>query len=340
MKAAVFYGEKDLRIENLPIPEPGPGELLVKVHACGVCGTDVHIYHGDEGAAKSPPRTVLGHEFAGEVAAVGTGVTAAKVGDRVCVDPNKLCGQCHFCKSGAGHFCEEMIGIGTTVNGGFAEYCLVPESQVLTFGPELSYEKAAMTEPVACCLHGIDLCNIQCGSTVAVIGCGMIGLLMLQLAKLRGAARLVAIEPVAIKRQQALDLGADLVLDPTAGDVGAALAQAGYTQIDTVIECVGKVSTIELAIHIAGKYSTVMMFGLTEPNEEIRIKPFTIFKKEIVLKASFINPYTFPRALALIQSGKIDVNSMVCKVAPPEELVEILTDPALRAKGKYLISCL
>jgi threonine dehydrogenase-like Zn-dependent dehydrogenase len=193
-----------------------------------------------------------------------------------------------------------------------------------------------MTEPVSCCLHGIDLCEIQCGSTVAVIGCGMIGLIMLQLAKLRGAARLIAVEPVAEKRQQALDLGADLALDPM-GDWEAQLQQAGITRIDTVIECAGRTDTMEMAIRMAGNKSLVMLFGLTAPNDTISVKPFEIFKKEITIKASFINPYTFSRALKLIESGKVDVTSMVYRTAPLSELPEILADGEKRRGGKIII---
>ncbi len=337
MKAAVFYKKHDLRIEDLPMPVPGDADVLIRVHACGVCGTDVHIFHGDEGAAQTPAGTALGHEFAGEVVQVGAKVTAVKPGDRVCVDPNQLCNACSYCKSGIGHFCEHMTGIGTTVHGGFAEYCAVPESQVYPFPAGLSYDEAAMTEPVACCLHGIDMCDISCGDTVAVIGGGMIGLIMLQLAKLQGAAKLILLEPVEEKRKLAMRLGADLTVDPIHQDVKAVLAENGITRISTVIECVGKPGTIAQAIEIAGNKSTVMMFGLTAPDETVSIKPFQIFKKEIVLKASFINPYTQGRALALIASGKIDVSSMVSTVAPLAHLPQILADPAQRQSGKVII---
>jgi 2-desacetyl-2-hydroxyethyl bacteriochlorophyllide A dehydrogenase len=231
-----------------------------------------------------------------------------------------------------------MIGIGTTVNGGFAEYCVVPESQAYRFDASLSYEMAAMTEPVACCLHGIDLCEIKPGATVLVIGGGMIGLLMLQLAKLSGAAKLILIEPIAAKREAAMRLGADLTIDPTAEDAAARLSLLGITQIDCVIECVGKTQTIEQAISLAGKYSTVMMFGLTKPRDEISIRPFEIFKKEITLKASFINPYTQSRALRLIESGRIDVSSMVIERASVDELPTILADKRRRTAGKILIT--
>ena len=339
MKAAVFYGEHDIRTEDLPMPVAGPGQVLVEVHACGICGTDVHIFHGDEGAAKTPAGTVLGHEFAGKVVAVGEGVKNVKPGDKVTVDPNKLCNECYYCLGGNGHFCENMMGIGTTVHGGFEQYVAVPSSQCYKFPDELSYEKAAMTEPVSCCIHGIDMCEIKAGSSVAVIGAGMIGLLMMQLAKLQGAAKLVVLEPVAEKRQQALDLGADMVIDPLTEDVKAALVKAGIYNLDCVIECVGKTSTIEQAIDIAGNQAVVMMFGLTAPDETISVKPFSIFKKEIVLKSSFINPYTFQRALDMISSGKIDVSSMVYKVEPIEELAAILADPDRRREGKVIIDC-
>lgn len=337
MKAAVFYGKQDIRVEELPRPEPHAGEVLIRVHACGICGTDVHIFNGDEGAAKTPSGTVLGHEFAGEVVCVGESVTEVKAGDRVCVDPNWLCNDCYYCKSGIGHFCEDMQGIGTTMNGGFAEYCVVPVSQVYPFPATLPYQKAAMTEPVACCLHGIDMCDISCGDTVAVIGGGMIGLLMLQLAKLRGAATLILLEPVEEKRTLGKQLGADITINPLTESVPEVLAAHGIHRISTVIECVGKPSTMEQAISIAGNKSTVMLFGLTAPNDTILLKPFEIFKKEITLKASFINPYTQKRALDLIASGKIDVSSMVSEEARLEELPAILADGKRRSLGKCII---
>ncbi len=338
MKAAVFYGKHDLRIEDIAMPEVKAGEVLVKVHACGICGTDVHIFHGDEGAAKTPAQTVLGHEFAGEIVAVGDGVTAVQVGDRVCVDPNRLCGDCYYCKSGIGHFCEAMVGIGTTVNGGFAEYCAVPASQVYPFPATLSSEKAAMTEPLACCLHGIDMCDISCGDTVAIIGGGMIGLLMLQLAKLRGAATLILMEPVAEKRALGAKLGADILIDPITEDAAAVLQERGIHRVSTVIECVGKPATMEQAIALAGKKATVMLFGLSAPQETITIQPFELFKKELTLRASYINPYTQKRAIDLIASGKVDVSSMVCAVEALEELPAILADGKRRAQGKILIA--
>ena len=148
MKAAVFYKKEDLRVEELPIPVIKKDEVLVRVRACGVCGTDVHIFCGDEGAAPTPAGTVLGHEFAGEIVEVGADVKGYAVGDIVSVDPNKLCGECTFCRGGLGHFCTAMRGIGTTENGGFAEYCAAPASQLCKYPAGTPFEAAAMTEPM------------------------------------------------------------------------------------------------------------------------------------------------------------------------------------------------
>lgn len=338
MKSAVFYGKHDLRVMDWPVPEIGAEDVLIQVKACGVCGTDVHIYEGDQGAAEVTPPTILGHEFSGVVAAVGSAVTNYKVGDRVCVDPNCYCGKCDYCRDGIAHYCTDMIGYGTTVNGGFAEYCSVNQRQVYLLGDNTSFEQGAMTEPVACCLHGIDMCNIHPGCNVVVIGGGMIGLLMMQLAKLSGAARVALLEPVASKREVGKQLGADLCVDPLHEDAKAVLDAAGMSRIHTVIECVGRTSTIEQAIDLVGNKGTVMMFGLTKPDDTIAVKPFQIFKKEIELKASYINPYTQKRALELIDSGRLDVTSMVYDVVGLDQLEAVLAKPELRANGKYIIS--
>lgn len=200
-----------MKVQESPVPKLEPDGVLVRVMACGICGTDVHIYEGDKGAADTTPPVILGREFSGVVEAVGEKVSRVKAGDRVCIDPNSLCGACSYCRTGIGHFCENMVGIGTTVDGGFAEYCAVPESQVYRLAAGTSFEEGAMAEPLACCLHGIDLCEIRPGSAVMVIGAGMIGLLMVQLAKLSGVRLVAVLEPVEEKRIMALKLGADLL---------------------------------------------------------------------------------------------------------------------------------
>lgn len=338
MKAGVFYGKESLIIEDLKMPQPNDDEIVIKVMACGICGTDIHIFDGDEGAASTPKGTVLGHEFSGIVTEIGKNVKNVNVGDRVCVDPNKLCGSCYWCRNAIGHFCENMVGIGTTVNGGFAQYCKIPKSQAYKFSDSLSFSEAAMTEPVACCLHGIDLCDIKTDDTVLIIGGGMIGMIMIQLARVSGAAKIIVIETQEDKRSILTRLGADLVINPINEDVSKLLSENDIERVSKVIECVGKTATMEQAIKLAGKKATVMLFGLTAPNDEIKIKPFEVFKKELTIKASYINPYTQKRALEMIESGRIDVSSMIYEKIPLERLPDVLADKELRRKGKFIVT--
>ena len=337
MKSAVFYGRHDLRLEDRPVPEPGPEEVLIQIQACGVCGTDVHIYEGDPCTAEITSPTILGHEFSGIIAAAGSEVKKFRAGDRVCIDPNRYCGACDFCRNGDVHLCEHMIGYGTTEHGGFAEYCTVHQSQVYRLGDNTTFEQGAMAEPAACCLHGIELCGIRPGHQVVITGGGMAGTLMLQLAKLAGASRAAVLEPVAEKRELAAKLGADLCIDPLHEDAAARLKEAGFHWIRTVIECAGLPQTMEQAIELVGKKGTVMMFGLTKPDAQIAVKPFQFFQKELTLKSSYINPCTQQRALELIDSGRLDVRSMVCGTIGLERLEDVLRDPAVRARGKYIV---
>ncbi len=289
MKSAVLYKKDDLRVEEVEKRKPKRYEATIKVEYCGVCGTDRHIFAGAEGAGYTPPGTVLGHEFSGVVVEVGEDVKDIAVGDRVCVDPNDMCGKCYYCRQGMGHFCEDMTGIGTGVNGGFAEYCTVNAKQAYKLPVGLSLKAAAMAEPVACCLHGMDLTNVSQGDTVMIIGGGTIGMIMLQLAKIAGAARLIMMEPIQSKRELSQKLGANITIDPMNENIEEILEINSIKQIDKVIECVGFVDTMKTAIKYTGKGGTTMLFGLTDPDSEMPIKPFEIFKNEITVKASFIN---------------------------------------------------
>ena len=338
MKSAVLKSVFKLEIEERDIPTANPGELLVKVMASGICGTDVHIYEGDKGSAEVEFPIVLGHEYSGVVEQVGAEVKGFKPGDRVCIDPNVLCGYCYYCLNAIGHFCENMTISGIMLDGGFGQYAVVPCRAAYHIADDVSYEAGAMAEPLACCIHAIDMCNIAAGDSVVVMGGGLIGLLMVQLARLNGAAKVVLIEPAEAKRAFGVKLGADICIDPMTEDVRDVLDKVGISRVNTVIECVGKPQTIELAIEIAGKKSVVMMFGLTKPEETVSIRPFEIFRKEVEIKSSFINPYTIGRAVGLINEKKIDVTSMIAEVVPFERLEAVLSDEELRSRGKFLLA--
>lgn len=336
MKAAVYHGVHDLRVEEVPVRELEDNEVLIQVKYCGVCGTDMHIYNGDGGSFEVTPPLIPGHEFSGVVAKTGGKVKAVKVGDRVSGDPNDMCGECYFCKNGMQHFCTNNIGVGTTVNGGFAEYVIMREKQVYKFSEDLSFIEAAMAEPVSCCLHGIDLCNIRAGSTVLVMGGGPIGMIMLQLAKNAGAARLIMSEPVAEKREQAMKLGATKTINPMEEDVQAVLAD--YCEnVDVVIECVGNIHTQEDAIKFAGKGATIMYFGLASPNEALPLKPDDVFKKELTITSSFINPYAFERALRVLESKSLELESLIANIIPLDNIAEVFTNKEIVRAGKAMI---
>lgn len=336
MKAAVYHGPQDLRVEEVPVRELKDNEVKIQVKYCGICGTDIHIFHGDGGCCDVTPPLVPGHEFSGVVAEVGSKVKTVKVGDRVTGDPNDMCGECYFCKSGMQHFCKNNIGVGTTVDGGFAEYVIMREKQVYKVSDDLSFIEAAMTEPISCCLHGIDLCNIKAGDTVLVIGGGPIGMIMMQLAKNAGASKVIMSEPVEEKREQALKLGATKTIDPLHEDVEAVLAE--YCEnVNVVIECVGNVHTQADAVRFAGKGATIMYFGLAAPEESFPIRPDDIFKKELHITSSYINPYSFERAIQILESGTVELESLITNVVPLDDIADVFTKPEYRRTGKVMI---
>ena len=223
MKVSYFLGKGSFEVRQAPELHPGPGEVVIKNMVCGVCGTDVHIFHGEPGSADVTPPVVLGHEYSGEVVEVGEGVTALKPGDHVTVDPNIYCGECVYCRNGKKQLCETMQAVGVTRDGGFGEYSLVPAAQAFKLGDSVPYEAGAMAEPVACCLHGIDLAGIKAGDRVCIVGGGAIGLIMLQLAKLSGASSLVLSEPNEKRRQLAGALRVAQQAQNIPGGVAAAL---------------------------------------------------------------------------------------------------------------------
>jgi len=337
MKSAIFYGVKDLQVKETQIREPRHNEVTIRVKSCGVCGTDLHIFSGAEGAATCTPPTILGHEFSGIISEVGSDITEFHPGDRVCVDPNDMCGECYYCKTGSAHFCENMIGIGTTTDGGFAEYCTVNQKQVYKMGEEMSFEEGAMAEPISCCLHGIDLTGIKAGDTVMIIGGGTIGQIMLQLAHNCGASTLIMVEPIHEKRELAMKLGADIAIDPFHESVPDVLQKYAIQNVNATIECVGLKSTMIDAVQYAGKGGTAMLFGLSDPVCQIPLAPFDLFKREVSVKASFINPYTYQRAVDLLKAKKINVKDLITDTLSLSDIQCVFTDDAYRKSGKIII---
>ena len=337
MKASRFLGNKTFAVTDLPTPHAGPGELVLRNQVCGVCGTDVHIYHGEPGSADVNPPVVLGHEYSGEVVEVGEGVTGFAVGDHVTVDPNIYCGHCSYCQNGKKQLCPSMEAIGVTRDGGFAQYSRIPASQAFKLEPTVPWEAAAMAEPLACCLHGIDLAGIQVGDKVCVVGGGAIGLLMVQLAKLSGASQIVLSEPNEKRRQVGLQLGANAALDPTRPDAQEAFAQVLDGGANVVIECVGNVPAVKSAFQFAGKGATVLLFSVPKVDATFDLPLFDVYKKELTIKGSFVNPDTHARAVALINSGKVDFDPIITHRFTLDQLPEAIAMQMSDASIKVVV---
>lgn len=320
MRASFFLGNETFEAREIDRPRAGKGEIVIQNMVCGVCGTDVHIYHGEPGSADVNPPVVLGHEYSGVVVEVGEGVTSLKPGDHVTVDPNIYCGKCDYCRTARKQLCETMEAIGVTQNGGFEEYSVVPEAQAFRLSPELPLEFGAMAEPVACCLHGIDRAEIREGDTVCVVGGGAIGLIMVQLSKLAGAAKVFLSEPNEKRREVGLRLGADCAVDPTAKDAAAPLLETA----DVVIECVGNLPAVRSAFQYAKKGATIVLFSVPKVDATFELPLFDVYKKELTVKGSFVNPDTHQRAVDLLNAGKLDFSSIITHRFPLDKMADAI----------------
>lgn len=328
MRGTFFLGadqDQKFEVRDMTFPPLKPNEVLVKNYSCGICGTDVHIYHGEEGSAAAKPPVVLGHEFAGVVEAVGEQVTDLKPGDHVTVDPNIYCQKCIPCRMGRKQNCENLFAIGVNVDGGFAEYALCPETQCLKVSEDLDFDEAAMAEPLACALHGIDKAKIQSGQQVLVIGGGTIGLLMVQLAKLSGASTVILSEPIAMRREIGLEVGADAVIDPIHEDVALRIQEiTGQPGADVVIECVGKPFAVDQAFRAAGLGATILLFSVPEPGSTAALPLADVFNKELTIVGSRINPDTHLRAVHLLNSGRMKIKQLITHAYDLEHLEDAI----------------
>ncbi|MBN2852619.1 MAG: alcohol dehydrogenase catalytic domain-containing protein [Clostridia bacterium] len=320
MKAAVLYKKHDLRIENLPMPVPAGNQVLIKTAFCGVCGTDVHLFNGDEGSVKMTPMTIPGHELSG---------INMLTNEKVVVDPNYYCGKCEECLAGRPHYCRNMKNTGVNSNGGFADYLVAEQSQIHVLPTGITLEEACFLEPISCCLHGLNKIMIDKNDHVLIIGGGTIGLLMLQLSIFLGASRTAVVELVNSKRDLALVLGADEVYED--------VSEIRNHKFNKVIECIGLKKTCEDAISICANTGHVLLFGLTEPEETISIRPFDLFKRDLTVTSSYINPYTIEEAIKVMSTGKIRTAPLIGQILPLENLEEVLKDSKLRQDGKVLI---
>jgi 2-desacetyl-2-hydroxyethyl bacteriochlorophyllide A dehydrogenase len=334
MLQAVVMGPGRLVFEEVDEPIPRPDEVIVELGACGICGTDRAIFRGD--TPQEFP-IVLGHEFSGTVVAAGSEVQTLSVGQQVAVDPNVTCGLCSYCRRDLPHLCSRLSPLGIARRGGYAERSAVPERNAHPLPGGVSLEEAALTEPLSCCVRGMQLANIGLGDTVVVLGAGPMGCLLIQVARMEGAASIIVSEPMPARRELALDLGADVVLDAGSDVAEVVFDRTQGVGADVVIEAAGKLATAEAALSLVRRGGTVLWFGVPPASERMQISPYWVNDNEITIRGSFNNPLTFSRSLELIGAGRVKVGPLITDSVPLREMEAALDLNNFPEAGKILV---
>jgi D-arabinitol dehydrogenase (NADP+) len=320
VKAAYYEAVHEIDVREAPDPEPGPEDVLIRVHSCGICGTDQHIFDGDVGG---PLPLIGGHELAGEVVSVGAEVPDDfPVGGRVAVEPNISCGSCFYCQRGQVNHCLRWSAIGVTRDGGFADYVVAPATNVYRVG-EMDYEVAAFIEPLSCVVYGLKRLEIPLGANVLIYGAGPIGLLMLQLVRHGGASEIAVVDLKQDKLDLAGTLGATITV--AAGpSADPALREASPLGFDVVIDCTGVPSVVEHTFTHVRNNGKLLFFGVNPPDARISISPYEVYRRDLQIFGSFALRFTFQDALALLESGAVDVKPLLSERLPIDRFAEAL----------------
>lgn len=316
MKAAVLEAVKKITVRtDVPPPTIGPRDVLVRAKACGICGTDVHIWEGDF----FPTFPLIpGHEVAGEVAEVGAEVHDLAVGDRVMVDPTVTCEECHFCMINRQNHCLAWNAVGVTRDGGFAEYVRVPAKNCYRF-EKVSFGEAAFCEPLACVVFGQDRARIDIGSEVLILGAGPIGQLHLQACRANGASAVTVVDVVESKLDLARQHGAAEVV-VARDDLEARLKKIARYGFDVVIDATGVAAVMQNSLKYVKNGGKYLVFGVCGPHDTIEISPFEIYRRDLEIIGSFAIRRTYDRAFKLMEHGVVDVKRLVHEALPVEEL--------------------
>lgn len=318
MKALLMREYMHLELAEMPEPEIGPDELLVRVKACGICGSDVHGFDGSTG--RRIPPLVMGHEAAGVVERAGDAVSQFQMGDRVTFDSTVYCGNCFFCRRGEVNLCDRRQVLGVACqefrrHGAFAEYVAVPERITYKLPDTVPFEHAAMTEAVSIAVHAVNLTPVRLGNTAVVVGSGMIGLLVIQALRLAGCGRIIAVDVDAAKLNIASALGADHLIDARATDVPAAVRDlTGGRGADIALEVVGATAPLQTAIASVKKGGAVTLVGNLSPKVEFPLQ--TVVTRQIRLTGSCASCGEYPACLELLARGAIRVEPLISAVSP------------------------
>jgi D-arabinitol dehydrogenase (NADP+) len=313
--AAYYDAVHEIGVRQAPEPEPGARDVLVRVRACGICGTDKHIYDGDFGG---PLPLIGGHELAGDVVAVGAEtLDDVKVGERVAVNPNVFCGSCFYCQRGQVNHCLRWNAIGVTRDGGFSDYVVAPEANVYPVG-DLDYDVAAFIEPISCVAYGLHRLRVPEGANALIYGAGPIGLMMLQLVARGGAGGVTVVDLKEDKLALARTLGASeaVLSGPRADDELREISPLGF---DVVIDCTGVPAVVEHMFTHVRNEGKLLFFGVNPERARIEISPYDVYRRDLEILGSFALRFTFHDAIALLSSGTVDVRPLLSHAFPVED---------------------
>lgn len=322
MKALVYHGPKDLRWEDIDDVNPGRGEVLIKIKAVGICGSDVHGYLGITG--RRLPPMVMGHEFSGEIQETGEGVTTLKVGDRVAPYPVIFCGECELCKQGKTHICPNKKSLGVLdYNGAMAEYVCIPARLIFKLSDNISYNVGSMVEPIAVAYRGVNTAGDVSGKNILIVGAGTIGLLALAIVKMRNPAKVLVSDLSDNRLSVARKMGADVVINPSKENIGDIInVETNSIGVDIAIEAVGATPTVQQAMASLRVGGTAVWIGNSA--KMININMQEIVTRELKVFGTFIYTFKeFGEVVDLLNSGKLNVEPMISFTAPMEKGVDL-----------------
>lgn len=316
MLAAVYHGDGVVKVEEVPVPEPGPDEVVVRIEACGICGSDLQIASVPPGHPSTPP-VILGHEFVGRIAAVGSAVRDLPVGLRVVMDPDPKCGACAFCRAGRPANCTNIRALGVYRDGALAEYVAAPASCAFPISEDVPADLAALAEPLACVVNATNRAAVRPGESVVVYGAGAIGLLFTAVFAASGASPVVVVEPNPRRRDVALAVGADHALAPD--EFAARRAELLPLGADVLADAVG--SALGDAIDAAAMGARIVVFGMNA-NAVIPVRQILITDKSLGIFGTYITHFTFPAAIRMIESGSLNLKPIVSDIVPLSDALD------------------
>jgi (R,R)-butanediol dehydrogenase/meso-butanediol dehydrogenase/diacetyl reductase len=343
MKALRWHAARDVRLDEVPEPAPAPGEVLIEVAACGICGSDLHEYlHGPVYIPRSPhpltgktPPIALGHEFSGRIVDVGAGVTTRRRSERVAVNPCVVCGECAWCRRGQLNLCAKLGSIGLCRDGALAPLVAVPAYACHTLPSEVSDEEGASVEPLAVALHAWYRGRLAAGDRVAVIGAGPIGLLLLQVLRAKGAGWVAMVEPREDRRRLAAALGADVVIDPETEDPARTVARlTADERVSVAFECVGSPQAFTTAFRTAGKAGRIVLVGLVPEAVPVNLLGLLAHEKELIGSSAYVNE--FPEAIRLLADKRVRMEHLVTARVPLADAVTRGLEALLRREEGHI----